>query len=214
VRNLVGLLALASGGCTYLLPSLQTIPGCPTGSVLCNNLTCSDLKTDPLNCGFCENACGQGLSCKTTGDGGSACLCTVPDGLFWNGACYDLSNDPRNCGALGLACAATQACLDGGCGCAGASDGGQIVACTTPQGPVCADLRGDPHHCGSCSIDCGDFADCDADAGCVPLDAGAGDAGPDGGALDGGDGGAAGESRRDRAGTAPRGVFRARAGLP
>jgi hypothetical protein len=194
---------LVGSGCSYLLPSLQTPPLCPPGTVLCNNLTCSDLRNDPYNCGFCDNACGQGLSCKFVDggsvyfdggiayfDGGAACQCTIPDAVFWNGACFDLTNDPNNCGAIGLSCGATQACIDGGCGCAGLGSGdGGIHACPGDAGPVCTDLRGDPHHCGSCSNDCGVYADCMGGV-CAPLDAGiVNDGGMDAGPPDGGDAG-------------------------
>ncbi len=192
-------------------------PDCPEGTVLCNNLTCSDLRTDPYNCGYCENACGQGLSCKYTDAGiapdagfvdggvttgvvyvGSACQCTIPDAIFWNGFCYDLSVDPQNCGSIGFSCGNTQVCFNGVCGCAGVdAGGGPIVACPGDAGPICTDLRVDPHHCGVCGNDCGDNADCDSSV-CVPLDAGAiGDSGPDAGSVDDGgftDGGDAGLS--------------------
>jgi hypothetical protein len=208
VRRLGLLLTLATAGCSYLLPSLAGPPNCLPGTVLCNNLTCSDLRTDPYNCGFCENACGQGLSCKYTDggfidggyvDGGftaggvvylySACRCTIPEAVFWNGACYDLSNDPLNCGAIGQACATTQVCIDGGCGCAGlgAGDGGIVECPGGDAGHICADLRGDPHHCGACQNDCGDGGVCQ-DGACASLDAGmASDAGPDAGVGDGGE---------------------------
>jgi hypothetical protein len=188
-RTLILLPLLAS--CTFLLPSLQTPPPCPTGTVLCNNLTCSDLKTDPFNCGFCENVCGQGLSCKTIpDDGGSACLCTIPGGLFQNGICYNLAGDPNNCGQIGLACAPTQVCVNGLCGCAGI-DAGLVTECIEDGGPVCANLSSDQHRCGSCTNDCGDLGVCSLGM-CVDggiEDGGASDAGADGGLSDGGDAG-------------------------
>ena len=70
VRARLILLFPLLGSCTFLLPSLQTPPPCPPDTVLCDNLTCSDLQTDPFNCGFCGNVCGQGLSCKSILDGG------------------------------------------------------------------------------------------------------------------------------------------------
>jgi hypothetical protein len=116
------LLAVTTSGCSYLFPSCATIPGCPTGQVLCNNLTCSDLRTDPFNCGMCNNECGAGLACvPDAGDAGevgtAACGCTLQGQILVQGQCIDLAIDPANCGAIGHACRLDQACLDGGCGC-------------------------------------------------------------------------------------------------
>jgi hypothetical protein len=199
------LLLLLLSDCAFLLPSLQTPPPCPPGTVLCNNLSCSDLRSDPFNCGFCENVCGQGLSCKLIPDGGYfdagtldaglpplssyACLCTIPGGTFWNGACYNLASDPSNCGGIGAACASTQVCVDGLCSCAGL-DAGAIVECVEDAGPVCANLSSDPHRCGSCGNDCGDLGYCSAGQCYLSLASSGGDGGSgDGGLGDGGDGG-------------------------
>src|SRR5271169_5920425 len=95
-----------TAGCAYLFPSCATIPGCPTGEVLCNNLTCSDLRTDPFNCGFCNNACGAGLACVPDGGAGgnAACGCSIEGQTLIDGQCLALSIDPDNCGAAGTVC--------------------------------------------------------------------------------------------------------------
>src|SRR5580700_9066739 len=105
--------------CAYLFPSCATIPSCPTGQILCSNLACSDLRTDPFNCGMCFNECGDGLACVPDGgsDGGAACGCLIPGQILAHGECIDLQVDPNNCGAIDKACRPDQACLDGGCGC-------------------------------------------------------------------------------------------------
>lgn len=37
-------------------------PGCPPGYSLCGDI-CTDTSSDPANCGFCGNWCGNGASC-------------------------------------------------------------------------------------------------------------------------------------------------------
>jgi hypothetical protein len=184
----------AMDGCSYLFPSCATIPGCPAGQVLCTNLSCSDLRTDPFNCGTCWHACGAGLSCDPDAgvgaDGGivGACVCPIEGQTLVDGRCLALSIDPDNCGAVDHACRLDQACVDGGCGCLIPSylDGGSSE-CDTDAGPVCADLLSDPENCGGCGRICA--ADCQlgvCDGGVS--DGGLGDAG-DAGGGDAGDGG-------------------------
>jgi hypothetical protein len=184
----------AAGGCAYLFPSCATIPGCPTGQILCNNLTCSDLRSDPFNCGMCNNACGAGLACVPDGgsEGGGACGCALEGQTLVDGECLELSVDPDNCGAVGRACRLDQACFDGGCGCLSLPylDGGSNE-CATDAGPICADLLNDPQNCGSCGHSCvGGCMLGDCDAGMVDGgEAGPDDAGDAGGLGDAGDGG-------------------------
>ncbi len=157
-------------GCSYLFPSCATIPGCPAGQVLCNNLTCSDLRTDPFNCGMCNNECGAGLACvPDAGDAGemgtAACGCPLEGQTLVNGECLTLSIDPDNCGAVRHACRLDQACFDGGCSCPFPSylDAG-TGECATDAGSFCANLLSDPENCGACGRVCVD--DC-VDGSCV-----------------------------------------------
>jgi hypothetical protein len=199
---------LATADCSYLFPSCATIPGCPKGQVLCNNLTCSDLLSDPFHCGMCNHPCAPGLVCVPLDgpetaldggvgagdvadpDGGATCACPIPGQILAHGQCFDLRVDPDNCGAIDNACRADQACLDGGCGCvlppllAEMLDGGS-GECATDAGPVCADLLNDPQNCGTCGHACAG-GECTL-AICEP---GAPDAGD---LADGGDGGAQGD---------------------
>jgi hypothetical protein len=192
------LAALATADCAYLFPSCATIPGCPKGQSLCSNLACSDLLSDPANCGVCNNACGPGLVCVPVDapDAGAACGCPIPGQLLIHGQCIDPRVDPKYCGAADAVCRPDQACLDGGCGCivtpylAQILDGGSSE-CSTDAGPACADLLNDPLNCGGCGQVCTGacvLATCDggmADAGEL------GDGGDGGGQAnaDGGDGG-------------------------
>jgi hypothetical protein len=92
--------------------ALDTSP-CPPGLIVCGS-TCSDLSTDPYNCGACDHACATGAACA--GGACSACpadkptLCVAPTEY-----CADTQSDPSNCGTCGHACALGFACSKGAC---------------------------------------------------------------------------------------------------
>lgn len=71
---------------------------------------CTDLQTDPMSCGACNNACGPNLSCVN-----GACACP-PGSVTCGGACTDIAISISSCGACGVACAAGQVCNGGVCG--------------------------------------------------------------------------------------------------
>jgi hypothetical protein len=104
--------------------------GCPASLTACGN-ACVDLKTDPLHCSSCANAC-------SAPDGGTPECDAGQCGFACNGslsqcgqACVDEKNDPLNCGGCGTSC-----------------DGG---ACCTSQ---CANLATDNANCGTCGHAC------------------------------------------------------------
>ena len=106
-------------------------PSCPPGLSLCGTI-CTNLTTDPMNCGAC------GISC---GPGGTCC----------GGTCTDLSNDPMNCGACGTPCSPGGTCCGGTCcsQCCYGGTCGVTVTCPTsgtsccPSGfPVCRSFFG------------------------------------------------------------------------
>jgi len=215
-------LVLLLGGCSYLFPSCETIPDCPDAAVtlpvsdgglvvvwlptvLCTNLTCSDLHTDPFNCGACNNVCAAGLTCVAVLDGGAECICPAEGQTLMNGSCLALAIDPLNCGAIGNACQTNHVCYDGGCVCPSPTylDGGVSTDCPSDAGAdagLCVDVLNDPGNCGTCGTFCENGC---AEGACLEpgetLDAGdegepdAGDAGEadagDGGEADAGDGG-------------------------
>ena len=93
---------------------------CPTGTVCCGGgccapphqccgTSCTDIKTDPVNCGFCGNVCGRDQICAN-----GQCVC--PPGLApCLGGCVDLRADSFNCGTCGNACGPGQTCVNGQC---------------------------------------------------------------------------------------------------
>jgi hypothetical protein len=92
----------ATGVCPGEAPA-QT--SCPAGQTLCDTF-CTDLMTDPFNCGACANSCGLGGTCS-----GGVCGVAPPAPLNCpegqtdcGGYCADLNNDPRDCGFCGSFC--------------------------------------------------------------------------------------------------------------
>ena len=72
---------------------------------------CTDLNTDPANCGLCGFACAPGDRCEAgfcRGNGTEGCLAGQTD--CGGGICADLASDPANCGGCGVACAAGETC--------------------------------------------------------------------------------------------------------
>jgi hypothetical protein len=89
---------------------------CPVGNplpdggqtiLLCDG-ACSDITTDPNNCGGCAGAggtvCSSGQVCAPTDAGSGACETSCGTATECNGACVTLSTDPNNCGACGNIC--------------------------------------------------------------------------------------------------------------
>ena len=142
---------------------------CASGQTACLNITaptCTNLSTDPNNCGSgamnpdgsvngCGNVCDAGLKCSS---GVCTGTCGAPDTLCGT-ACVNLNNDPNNCGACSNACGGGS-CLPTGatppaqcCGaqfdrvCPGTgSDGGTDYNCKS--------TTNDRYHCGSCPNAC------------------------------------------------------------
>jgi hypothetical protein len=115
---------------------------CPTGSSACLSTTqcgCTDLQTDPQNCGSCGQVCGIGQNCQggqcvsgcpsgqmcaTAFGSGSVCASSCPSyygvqmtacGTGAIALCTLTNADPNNCGSCGHACPAGQGCDNGTC---------------------------------------------------------------------------------------------------
>jgi hypothetical protein len=131
---ILGVLVLLGAGCSEA--------GCPEGFADCTG-NCTELSTDPANCGGCGLACGPGHICEM-----GACVLSCPEGMTdCAGVCRDLTADDYDCGTCGLTCAAGYHCTDGSC------------APECPEGYTdcsgyCKNLENDPAHCGECGTAC------------------------------------------------------------
>jgi hypothetical protein len=91
---------------------LSCVGACPAGMTSCDG-RCVDVRSDPDNCGRCDNECEEyhGQVCS---NGKCAAKC-APTLTNCTGACVDEKNDPNNCGACGLVCGCGQVCDGGFC---------------------------------------------------------------------------------------------------
>jgi hypothetical protein len=91
---------------------LACVGACPAGMTACDG-RCVDLRSDPDNCGRCDNECQEshGQVCSS-GKCAAKCAPTLSD---CTGACIDKNTDPANCGACGLVCGCNQVCSAGVC---------------------------------------------------------------------------------------------------
>jgi hypothetical protein len=140
---------------TWAAPARQGTE-CEAGLTFCEGSgACSDLGSDPANCGACGTVCDSGV-CDAGG-----CLVNVTAGCAegltdctGNLTCVDLSSDPFNCGGCGTVCA-SGVCEAGFCVQVGCAAG--LTYCEAEPGffPAgCYDLSSDLWHCGSCSGRC------------------------------------------------------------
>ena len=121
---------------------------CPPGQAACDG-GCTDIVSDPNNCGFCGNVCAAPNVC---GNGFCQMGC-APGQQSCFGQCVDVFSDPFNCGGCGIVCSAGDSC--------------QMGACMNPCGPgnqlcngVCVDSQNDPSNCGSCGNVCAPGLSC------------------------------------------------------
>jgi hypothetical protein len=117
---------------------------CHDGEALCKN-GCSDLMTDPLNCGHCEKPCAAGQFCSS----GQCVMACAMDEARCGASCVKLLTNPRHCGMCPTSCSGAEGCVQGACTC---------VAPNQVCDGACISLNNNRDHCGSCNNKCnGDF---------------------------------------------------------
>jgi hypothetical protein len=101
-----------NGNTSRLCGSCGAYVCCASGTVCCNG-TCTNVNSDPANCGACGSACTAGTSCVNG-------TCSTSDGCFGgqvrcDGVCREIGGDPSNCGGCGVQCGPGQNCAGGLC---------------------------------------------------------------------------------------------------
>jgi cytochrome c peroxidase len=135
----------------------------PTGQMTVREATpcgdaCTDLASDPKNCGSCGTVCSIYQTCNA-GHCISAmpATCTASDGnpgqVCANG-CKDLVTDPANCGGCGNTCMTGSFCMGGMCTAVPPPPPPMCPMPLTQCGMMCFDLSSDPMNCGTCGNVC------------------------------------------------------------
>jgi hypothetical protein len=128
------------------LPARQA--ECPPFTPPCGNV-CTDVQTDPNNCGACGVVCGPDEACRFGFCGPiPACADTL---VLCGDTCVDLQSDQRNCGWCGTVCQNWERCTAGVC-----------IADPLPDCPpgldrcddFCVDFLHDDGNCGGCGHAC------------------------------------------------------------
>jgi hypothetical protein len=81
---------------------------CTRGTICCSG-ACTDINTDPGNCGGCGRTC-RGGRCLNGG-----CVCSQPTPNNCKGTCTSLLDDPSNCGQCDHLCPPGNFCSNGQC---------------------------------------------------------------------------------------------------
>jgi hypothetical protein len=150
--------------CCY--PPHQCCPTAVAGAVV---PVCTDLSSDPANCGDCGHRC-----LTSTGQKGDCCnseccfpprkCCRIPGAVP---VCTNLASDPNNCGDCGHKCPTDatgqvgvccrgQCCPPGSICCNGkCCPPGSACCQTATDGPICINVHdNDPSNCGACGARC------------------------------------------------------------
>jgi hypothetical protein len=135
---------------------------------------CTDVASDPNNCGGCDVSCGSGGTCtngvcSTTPascpKGHSGQYCKLDAGLSFaccpGAGCVDTSSDSNNCGRCDSPCGSGLSCVSGGCVALSCTASVQGYSCEDDAGTVgtccgaaCVHRGSDPKNCGGCGNIC------------------------------------------------------------
>ena len=137
--TLLASVSFVLAGCS----SVIVVDPCEEGELFCTD-GCTEVQSDPQNCGACGEVCTSGLACVDGVCNGNACGAGL---LECNGTCIDPQNDSQNCGDCNSVCVDGTVCVAGSCkeGCAPG-----LAECSGQ----CVDLSADPNNCGDCGIPC------------------------------------------------------------
>src|SRR3954468_1655841 len=99
-----------NGNTSRLCGSCGAYVCCASGAVCCNG-ACTNLSSDPHNCGACGHVCAA----TTPGCNQGVCYACAQGTAFCGGTCIPIMFDNLNCGACGVQCGSTQTCAAGVC---------------------------------------------------------------------------------------------------
>ena len=100
-----------NGNTSRLCGSCGNVVCCPTGATCCNG-TCTNVNSDPNNCGACGYVCPTNNVCA---NGTCVVLNCVYPNIPCSGVCVDPTSDRNNCGGCGQQCGPSEACIFGFC---------------------------------------------------------------------------------------------------
>jgi hypothetical protein len=99
-----------NGNTSRLCGSCGAYTCCGMGTVCCNG-TCTNVNSDPANCGACEYVCAASAPICNQG------ICSGCPASSTNcfGVCTNVAFDTQNCGGCGIVCGGGQTCSGGVC---------------------------------------------------------------------------------------------------
>jgi hypothetical protein len=113
---------------------------------------CTNVLTDPYNCGGCDNLCPSDELCENGQCAKIHCGGNTP--TLCNAACTNVLTDPKNCGGCSIACPKGEKCEDGTCSGPPTGAGCNVEGNENICGNTCTNWSTDPNNCGGCDNVC------------------------------------------------------------